>query len=183
MAAMDLGLFDAAARGAARRASFLQRTPSGRGPAWLAQWTDQDTARVSAFGCVRLGEDGLRRMFELFNRLDTDGSGGLDESDFSTLESAICPGDAVRVTRRNMALKSIVDELKLSEADTDGDGTVDFGEFVEAFKRRALQEKLAGPAVEMTFLEYLRGLEEALNARVLAMVTQMAEHLAAAGTG
>eukprot|EP00937_MAST-01D_sp_MAST-1D-sp2_P008259 g8259.t1 len=144
-------------------------------------WTEEHEESAATFGPIKLHPAALQGLLELFNRLDNDHSGGLDASDFAQLATALCPADQQRITRRNQALRDIVAELKLGEADTDGDGTVDFSEFVEAFKTRALHEKIVGPAAEATFIDYYKGLETELNKRVVLMVSQMAQRLSEAG--
>merc|ERR1711966_556197 len=99
-------------------------------------WNAELALQAARFGTVHLTKQTLENAFQLFQRLDTDGSGGLDAADMEPLGSYLCPSDTVRSTRRRKALEAIVAELRLAEADTDGNSTVDFIEFMEAFKRR-----------------------------------------------
>ena len=133
---------------------------------------------AASFGTVGLTQTTLEATFELFKRLDTDGSGGLNGADIEALDKCLCPADVQRVTRRKHALEVIVAELRLHEADTDGNASVDFVEFMAAFKRRALQEPLTSTKrAEASFERYLGELQAELNRRVLLLVQQFAEVL------
>ena len=70
-------------------------------------------------------------------------------------------------------------ELRLHEADKDGNSTVDFIEFMEAFRRRTLQMPLTGAAArgEATFGQQLSSIQTELNRTVMLLITQMAELL------
>ena len=74
----------------------------------------------------------------------------------------------------------IIDELKLSEADANGDGLVDFEEFVTAFKAYAMrqQTEVNTAGRKLTFEQYFQGLTIDLNKRVIDIVGQMATALA-----
>ena len=133
------------------------------------------------FNCgIQLDEQAQQRVQALFQRLDTDNSGALSPSDFEPLENALCPADAARITRKNVVMRKIIDELKLSEADANGDGLVDFEEFVTAFKAYAMrqQTEVNTAGRKLTFEQYFQGLTVDLNKRVIDIVGQMATALA-----
>ena len=70
------------------------------------------------------------------------------------------------------------DGTAMTVADTDGNASVDFVEFMAAFKRRALQEPLtSSKRTEASFERYLGELQAELNRRVLLLVQQFAEVL------
>ena len=86
---------------------------------------DYKRQRLATFECgVMLTTEAAAKVMALFKRLDTDGSGELEPSDFEALETALCPADAQRITRKNIVMNQIVEALKLNEADTNGDGKV-----------------------------------------------------------
>jgi len=128
---------------------------------------------------VHLSKPTLEAAFQVFQRLDTDGSGGLDVKDMEPLEQYLCPSDTLRSTRRRKAIEAIVAELRLHEADKDGNSTVDFIEFMEAFRRRTLQMPLTGAAArgEATIGQQLSSIQTELNRTVMLLITQMAELL------
>ena len=156
------------------------RTPdTGRTGQLPHSWNAELALQSASFGTVHLTKQTLEAAFQLFQRLDTDGSGGLDAKDMEPLGSCLCPSDTLRSTRRRKALEAIVAELRLAEADTDGNSTVDFIEFMEAFKRRTLQMPLTHAAAsgEATFGQQLSSIHTGLNRTVMTLITQMAELL------
>jgi hypothetical protein len=168
-------------RGVGLVAEALRTPNTGRMTQLPSVWNLELARAAASFGTVSLSKQALEAAFQLFKRLDTDGSGGLDEQDLLPLEQCLCFSDTQRRTRRKLALEAIVVELRLHEADNDGNNTVDFVEFMDAFRSRALQERmqLTGAAVSghATFAQLMGDVQTELNRRVILLVSQMAELL------
>ena len=133
---------------------------------------------IHNFSGCELDDESIRRLYELFCRLDTDHSGGLSAEDLDIAKSAICASDATRQTRKQAAMMAIIDDLKLGEADEDGDGQVDFGEFCTAFKKKVLTQRFSYPAITVSHEEMMFNINVELNRMTKQIVSQMADYLA-----
>jgi len=115
--------------------------------------------------------------FQLFCALDTDNSGGLDQGDFVNVQGMFAT--AAAATRTNKMLATIFEELKLFTADLNGDGTIDFDEFLVAFMKRAVKERyeMACPPAGASLRQYVTGLEAELNGRLASMINHVASRV------
>jgi len=124
-------------------------------------------AECPYFGWIRVSPLTYETLFECFCMLDTDGSGGLDSGDMNSIAPVF------NNSRRNTVIKQVLQELERLAADTNGDGSVDFDEFLHGIAKKGLETIVQSEPSTMSFGEYFLGLENELNTHMRAIIAKI----------
>jgi len=129
-----------------------------------------DAEDQQMFGWIRVSPVCHEELYQVFCFLDADGSGGLDSGDLSCITTGI---DGAKNARKNKVLVAVLRDLSRLAADTNDDGTIDFGEFVHGIAKKALEAHIQLPPAHLAFSEYFDEIERQVNTKMRALANQI----------